>query len=259
MIELTNLTAGYGGVQKLHIDRFALKPSEIVSIIGNNGSGKSTLLKTIDGQLEYRGNVLIDEKEVSRLPAKKRARMISFLPQQVLPVDMSVALLISHGRFSFGDFSHTLNAEDKAAIEDALKMVRLESYRQKKVSDLSGGERTLSYLAMVIAQKSRYMLLDEPLSDIDIPHKLHICKILENLKKSGTGILIASHDIPMSFSISYRICVLDGGEIVVCGTPSEVAAQDEMMKKTLGACVRANGDGDMLYKYSLYARAETYS
>ena len=138
-------------------------------------------------------------------------------------------------------------------------MVRLESYRQKKVSDLSGGERTLSYLAMVIAQKSRYMLLDEPLSDIDIPHKLHICKILENLKKSGTGILIASHDIPMSFSISDRICVLDGGEIVVCGTPSEVAAQDEMMKKTLGACVRANGDGDMLYKYSLYARAETYS
>ena len=138
-------------------------------------------------------------------------------------------------------------------------MVRLESYRQKKVSDLSGGERTLSYLAMVIAQKSRYMLLDEPLSDIDIPHKLHICKILENLKKSGTGILIASHDIPMSFSISDRVCVLDDGKIVACGTPSEVAAQEELMQRTLGACVRANGDGDMLYRYSLYARAETYS
>ena len=81
----------------------------------------------------------------------------------------------------------------------------------------------------------------------------------ESIGLKNQRILIASHDIPMSFSISDRICVLDGGEIVACGTPSEVAAQDEMMKKTLGACVRANGDGDMLYKYSLYARAETYS
>ncbi len=252
MLKLSNVIAGYGGEEKINIERFTLDPSEIVSIIGNNGSGKSTFLKTVDGQLGYRGQVSVDGKELSELTARNRAKMISYLPQQVLPVDMSVVTLISHGRFPFGDFSHTLSSEDKTAIENAVNLVKLDAYRQKKVSDLSGGERTLAYLAMVIAQKSTYMLLDEPLADIDIPHKLYICKILDELKKGGAGILIASHDIPLSFSISDRICVLDKGRIVACGTPAEIASQRDMMMKTLGAYVKNNDDSDALFKYSLY-------
>ena len=251
MIELSDVGSGYNGAEKVHIDRFVFNPSEIVSIIGNNGSGKSTLLKTIDGQLKYKGRLTVDGKELSGLAAKDRAKMISYLPQQVLPVDMSVVTLVSHGRFPFGDFSHTLSPGDRKAIDNAINMVRLEAYRQKKVSDLSGGEMTLAYLAMVIAQKSTYMLLDEPLADIDIPHKLYICEILDALKKGGTGILIASHDIPLSFSISDRICVLDHGKIVAFGTPTEIASQRDLMTKTLGAYVKANDDRDALFKYSL--------
>ena len=254
MIELLDVRSGYNGAEKVHIDQLVFRPSEIVSIIGNNGSGKSTLLKTIDGQLRYKGHLTVDGKELSEMKAKDRAKMISYLPQQVLPADMSVFTLISHGRFPFSDFSHTLSPEDRKVIENAINIVRIESFRHKMVSDLSGGERTLAYLAMVIAQKSTYMLLDEPLADIDIPHKLYICQILASLKKKGTGILIASHDIPLSFSISDRICMLDQGKIVACGTPAEIGSQRDLMTKTLGAYVKTNDDSDVLFKYSLYTK-----
>ncbi|MBR2761192.1 MAG: ABC transporter ATP-binding protein [Solobacterium sp.] len=252
MIELSDVRAGYDGTETIHIDRFVLRPSEIVSIIGKNGSGKSTLLKTIDGQLRYQGSLLADGKEVSALRTKERAKMISYLPQQVLPVDMSVVTLISHGRFPFADFSHTLSAEDTAAVERAIAMVGLDAFREKKAADLSGGERTLAYLAMVIAQNSGYMLLDEPLADIDIPHKTEICRILQELKLGGTGILIASHDIPLSFSLSDKICVLDHGNIIAFGTPEELSRRKELMKTILGAYARPNEDRDALYRYSLY-------
>ncbi len=178
--------------------------------------------------------------------------MISYLPQQVLPVDMSVVTLISHGRFPFAGFSHTLSSEDKKAVENAIAMVGLDAFRGKKAADLSGGERTLAYLAMVIAQNSGYMLLDEPLADIDIPHKTEICLILQELKKDGKGILIASHDIPLSFSLSDKICLLDHGKIIAFGTPAELSRQQEMMKTILGAYARYNDDSDALYKYALY-------
>ena len=252
MIELSDVSAGYGGIEKVHIDRLVLCPHEIVSLIGNNGSGKSTLLKTIDGQLNYKGRLKADGREVSGLRSKERAKMISYLPQQVLPVDMSVVTLISHGRFPFGDFSHTLSPQDRAAVEQAIDIAGLDAFRQKKVSDLSGGERTLAYLAMVIAMNSTYMLLDEPLADIDIPHKTEICRILQELKLGGTGILIASHDIPLSFSLSDKICVLDHGKIIAFGTPEELSRRKELMKTILGAYARPNEDRDALYRYSLY-------
>lgn len=251
MIELKGVTSGYGGIIKLNIDSLAVKDGEITTVIGRNGSGKSTLLKTIDAQIGYTGSVKADGREMKDLPHKERARIISYLPQTLLPVNMTVETLVSHGRFAYGDFSNTLKPEDREHIDNAIRLADLEAYRKRTVSALSGGERTRAYLAMIIAQNSKYVLLDEPMSDLDIPHQKQICSILKELSQNGIGVLIASHDMPLSFEISDRICVMGDGEKAAFGTPADLAADRELLEKCIGAAVGRVNDKHQLYGYAL--------
>ena len=251
MIELTNVTSGYGGSVKLNIEKLVIKDSEITTVIGKNGSGKSTLLKTIDAQINYNGSVKADGREMKQLSHKERARIVSYLPQTLLPVNMTVETLVSHGRFAYGDFSHTLSSSDKEHINSAIRIADLDAYRERSVSTLSGGERTRAYLAMIIAQDSKYVLLDEPTSDMDIPHQKQICDILKKLSEKGIGVLIASHDMPLSFDISDSICVIADGKAAAFGTPESISADRGFLEKNIGVAVGRINDDRQLYGYAL--------
>ena len=249
MIELKDFRAGYKGVEKIRIDDLRIEPGRILGLLGRNGSGKSTFLKALVGIIPYGGHAILDKTETSSMTHRERARRIAYLPQQLSPVSMSVGTLVAHGRFARMSFSKIMGVKDREAVRHALEMTGLWEERHRSVAELSGGERQRAYLAMVLAQETEYLLLDEPAASLDIAHQIEIMELLKQLSSDGRGIVITSHDLPQSAAYCDRICVIDRGRAAPAIPAAELAGKTEMLRETLGVTLTPAGKG--LYPYVL--------
>ena len=249
MIELKDFRAGYKGVEKIRIDDLRIEPGRILGLLGRNGSGKSTFLKALVGIIPYGGHAILDKTETSSMSHRERARRIAYLPQQLAPVSMSVGTLAAHGRFARMSFSKVMGEKDREAVRHALEMTGLWEERHRSVAELSGGERQRAYLAMVLAQETEYLLLDEPAASLDIAHQIEIMELLKQLSSDGRGIVITSHDLPQSAAYCDRICVIDRGRAAPAIPAAELAKKTEMLRETLGVTLTPAGKG--LYPYVL--------
>lgn len=249
MIELKDFRAGYKGVEKIRVDYLRIEPGRILGLLGRNGSGKSTFLKALVGIIPYGGHAILDKTETSSMTRRERARRIAYLPQQLSPVSMSVGTLVAHGRFARMSFSKIMGVKDREAVRHALEMTGLWEERHRSVAELSGGERQRAYLAMVLAQETEYLLLDEPAASLDIAHQIEIMELLKQLSSDGRGIVITSHDLPQSAAYCDRICVIDRGRAALAIPAAELAEKTEMLRETLGVTLTPAGKG--LYPYVL--------
>lgn len=249
MIELKDFRAGYKGVEKIRVDELRIEPGRILGLLGRNGSGKSTFLKALVGIIPYGGHAILDKTETSSMTHRERARRIAYLPQQLSPVSMSVGTLVAHGRFARMSFSKIMGVKDREAVRHALEMTGLWEERHRSVAELSGGERQRAYLAMVLAQETEYLLLDEPAASLDIAHQIEIMELLKQLSSDGRGIVITSHDLPQSAAYCDRICVIDCGRAALAIPAAELAEKTEMLRETLGVTLTPAGKG--LYPYVL--------
>ena len=249
MIELKDFRAGYKGVEKIRVDELRIEPGRILGLLGRNGSGKSTFLKALVGIIPYGGHAILDKTETSSITQRERARRIAYLPQQLSPVSMSVGTLVAHGRFARMSFSKIMGVKDREAVRHALEMSGLWEERHRSVAELSGGERQRAYLAMVLAQETEYLLLDEPAASLDIAHQIEIMELLKQLSSDGRGIVITSHDLPQSAAYCDRICVIDRGRAAPAIPAAELAGKTEMLRETLGVTLTPAGKG--LYPYVL--------
>ncbi len=249
MIELKDFRAGYKGVEKIRVDELRIEPGRILGLLGRNGSGKSTFLKALVGIIPYGGHAILDKTETSSITQRERARRIAYLPQQLSPVSMSVGTLVAHGRFARMSFSKIMGVKDREAVRHALEMSGLWEERHRSVAELSGGERQRAYLAMVLAQETEYLLLDEPAASLDIAHQIEIMELLKQLSSDGRGIVITSHDLPQSAAYCDRICVIDRGRAALAIPAAELAGKTEMLRETLGVTLTPAGKG--LYPYVL--------
>ena len=249
MIELKDFRAGYKGVEKIRVDELRIEPGRILGLLGRNGSGKSTFLKALVGIIPYGGHAILDKTETSSMTHRERARRIAYLPQQLSPVSMSVGTLVAHGRFARMYFSKIMGVKDREAVRHALEMTGLWEERHRSVAELSGGERQRAYLAMVLAQETEYLLLDEPAASLDIAHQIEIMELLKQLSSDGRGIVITSHDLPQSAAYCDRICVIDRGRAALAIPAAELAEKTEMLRETLGVTLTPAGEG--LYPYVL--------
>ena len=249
MIELKDFRAGYKGVEKIRVDELRIEPGRILGLLGRNGSGKSTFLKALVGIIPYGGHAILDKTETSSMTHRERARRIAYLPQQLSPVSMSVGTLVAHGRFARMSFSKVMGEKDREAVRHALEMTGLWEERHRSVAELSGGERQRAYLAMVLAQETEYLLLDEPAASLDIAHQIEIMELLKQLSSDGRGIVITSHDLPQSAAYCDRICVIDRGRAALAIPAAELAEKTEMLRETLGVTLTPAGKG--LYPYVL--------
>ena len=249
MIELKDFRAGYKGVEKIRVDELRIEPGRILGLLGRNGSGKSTFLKALVGIIPYGGHAILDKTETSSMSHRERARRIAYLPQQLSPVSMSVGTLVAHGRFARMSFSKIMGVKDREAVRHALEMTGLWEERHRSVAELSGGERQRAYLAMVLAQETEYLLLDEPAASLDIAHQIEIMELLKQLSSDGRGIVITSHDLPQSAAYCDRICVIDRGRAAPAIPAAELAGKTEMLRETLGVTLTPAGKG--LYPYVL--------
>ena len=248
-LQISNVFKSFGEKEVLKDITFNAKSGEALGLLGRNGSGKSTFLKALVGIIPYGGHAILDKTETSSMSHRERARRIAYLPQQLAPVSMSVGTLAAHGRFARMSFSKVMGEKDREAVRHALEMTGLWEERHRSVAELSGGERQRAYLAMVLAQETEYLLLDEPAASLDIAHQIEIMELLKQLSSAGRGIVITSHDLPQSAAYCDRICVIDRGRAAPAIPAAELAKKTEMLRETLGVTLTPAGKG--LYPYVL--------
>ncbi|MCH2102211.1 MAG: ABC transporter ATP-binding protein [Planctomycetes bacterium] len=213
------LRAGYGSHAVLGGIDLTLDPGRFLCLLGPNGAGKSTLAHALCGLLSP-GNgatVLLDEANLTHLSPRARAQHIGFLPQEIEPgfsfrVDETVELgaRVAHPQPSRED------------IYAALAAVDAEHLAERKLDALSGGERRRVLLASVLAQKPRYLVLDEPTAMLDFEHQVGLFEVLRTRCEAGLGVLVVTHDLNLAAQWADSLVLLDRGRIAAQGRPHEV-------------------------------------
>ncbi|WPC06504.1 ATP-binding cassette domain-containing protein [Pseudomonas sp. MBLB4123] len=231
MFELDAVTYHLPDRPLLHPLDLRLAEGQMVGLIGHNGSGKSTLLKLLARQqLPSGGRILLDGKPVQDWGNRAFARRVAYLPQQLPAADgLSVRELVGFGRYPWHGPLGRLKAEDRARIERALQLTDTQRFAERLVDSLSGGERQRVWLAMLLAQDSRYLLLDEPTSALDIAHQVEVLALVRKLcAELGLGVVVVLHDINLAARYCDRLVALHSGRLLVEGSPAQLMTSDTL-------------------------------
>ena len=250
MIELSHISTGYGIKIILNDVSVAFEKGKLTSIIGANGCGKSALLKTILGILPSKsGNVTIDGARLKEMSRNDIARRIAYLSQEKNTPDMTVEQLVLHGRFPHLSYPRRYTDKDRVIAVGVMEQMGIIEYAHKPLYSLSGGMKQNSYIAMALAQETDYILLDEPTTYLDIAHQLELMKILRSLADSGKGIVAVMHDLPMAFTFSDKIILINDGRIVDDERPEKIYERN-VIDKVFGIALDRSKDGrSYSYKY----------
>ncbi|NAZ86743.1 iron ABC transporter ATP-binding protein [Kineococcus indalonis] len=248
MITVEGVTKAYGTTPVLGPVTQVLAERGITSIIGPNGAGKSTLL-TIAGRLAEpdTGTVRVragdgggpGELDVHRARSSEVAKVVAVLRQE----NHFTARLTVRELVSFGRFPHCggrLTATDVAAVDEALGFLELTDLQGRFLDELSGGQRQRAHVAMVLAQQTRYVLLDEPLSSLDIRHAVRMMRLLRRVADElGRAVVLVVHDVNFAAAWSDRIVAVRDGRVVAQGTPAEVV-RDDVLEEVFDTPVRVH-------------------
>ncbi|ESP89976.1 ABC transporter ATP-binding protein [Candidatus Halobonum tyrrellensis] len=225
------LVIGYSSGEEPVIDGETLRvePGEVTALVGPNGSGKSTLLKGLADQLSIRnGRVLLDGDDVYSLSAKELAKRLGLLSQEnVSPNSIPVEKLVEHGRYPHRGFFDSLTDEDREAIDRAISLAGVDHLRDREVGSLSGGQKQLVWIAMVLAQETDVLLLDEPTTFLDLHHQLEVMEIVETLRdESDITVVVVLHDIDQAARYADHMVALKDGSIRAQGAPDEIVTEE---------------------------------
>jgi len=229
MIEIKGLTKRFGNKPVVEDVSIKIQPGAITSFIGPNGAGKSTLLSMVSRLLDAdTGEVLLDKNNVKQWKSDEFAKRVSILKQaNFLNVRLTIRELVSFGRYPYS--KGRLTAEDKQFVDQAIDYMNLTDMQEKFLDELSGGQKQRAFIAMVIAQDTEYILLDEPLNNLDMKHSVQIMKILRKLvDELGKTVVIVLHDINFASVYSDYIVALKNGRVVKDGTTNEIINSDAL-------------------------------
>jgi iron complex transport system ATP-binding protein len=201
----------------------------VTALVGPNGSGKSTLLKGLADQLEPdAGSVLVDGRAIQSFDKKELARTMGLLSQEsTSPNSITVEDLVYHGRYPHRGFFESTTEEDEQAVDRAIKLAGCGHLRDREVGSLSGGQKQLAWIAMVLAQDTDVLLLDEPTTFLDLHHQLEVMEIIETLREeSDITVVVVLHDIQQAARLADEMVALKEGAIQARGTPEEVVTEE---------------------------------
>lgn len=219
MLEISHLSCGYPEHPVLEDLSLTAASGSLTVILGPNGCGKSTLLKAIAGLLPYGGNVTVNGLPLKELSSADRAKTLSFLPQNRSVPEITAGKLVLHGRFPYLSYPRYYRPQDQAAAEAAMAQLGISGLAHRQLSSLSGGERQKVYLAMLLAQETPLVLLDEPTAFLDIAHKFEILSVARQLAKAGKTVVMVLHDLELAMEYADTVALLHGGSILFSGTP----------------------------------------
>ena len=231
MIEVLGVTKRYGETTVLDDVSLTIPRGGITSLIGPNGAGKSTLLSIMSRLLPAdEGSVLVDGMDVATTPSATLARRLSILRQDTsLPVRLTVRELVAFGRFPHS--RGRLTAEDEHHVDGAIDFLELGPLADRFLDQLSGGQRQRAHVAMVLCQDTDYLLLDEPLNNLDMRHSVQMMRLLRRMcEELGKTIVLVVHDINFASCHSDRIVAMRDGVVVAEGDPATMIAPAELRK-----------------------------
>lgn len=218
------VSLGYDGtviVEDLTVD---IPHGKVTSIVGSNGCGKSTLLRGMARLLKpSSGRITLDGKSVQEWSTKEVARIVGLLPQSPTPPEgITVTELVSRGRHPHQNLLRQWSKTDEHAVAEALRLTNTVELADRHVEALSGGQRQRVWIAMVLAQQTDILLLDEPTSFLDIAHAVDLLDLVTDLNQRGSTVTMVLHDLNLAARYSDHLIAMAGGKIVAQGTPAQV-------------------------------------
>ena len=223
-INVQGITVQYGSFMVYSNLNVTINKSDgLLSIIGPNGSGKSTLLSCIAGLKKVdKGIITVENKDINNYKPHELAKVLAFLKQfNSFNINITVKDLLALGRYPYS--KDDLTKEDYEVIDYYMDCINIRHYRDEYISELSGGQRQRVLIAMMLIQQTPWILLDEPLNNLDMKHSVQIMKMLRRITDElGKTVVIVIHDINFASCYSDEIIALQDGEIAVTGTVNEI-------------------------------------
>ncbi|MFO7611427.1 MAG: ABC transporter ATP-binding protein [Clostridia bacterium] len=229
VLTVENLHFSYGRTSVLKGVSMEFYQGTFYGVIGPNGCGKSTLLKNLYGYLTpASGKVCLDGADIRRMKSKERSKHIAYVPQETVSgFDFSVFDIIAMGRNPYHSGLDGLNRVDLDHIESAMQDTSTTALRNKSINELSGGEKQRVILARAFAQDSDIILMDEPVSMLDINHQVEIMDLAKSLAdKKNRTIICVLHDLNLTAQYTQHIFLMAGGTVVRSGMPDEVLTEE---------------------------------
>ena len=245
MLKLSNVCAGYGGVDVIHNISFEIAKGDSLAIAGPNGCGKSTLLKAICGLIGFRGQIEVDGQNVAALKPRRRAAKVAMLGQ-ISPVYFAYSVYdtVMMGRYLHMDrFMGTPSRKDEDVVESCLATVKLWDERDKSINALSGGQLQRVFLARTLAQDPQIILLDEPTNHLDLKFQLELIDYLKIwAQEQNRSIIGVLHDINLAMRLSDNIMLMKEGEIASMGNIGDMrltaAALEDVYEMDVAGAMR---------------------
>ena len=215
----------------LHPLSLSFPTGKVTGLIGHNGSGKSTLLKMLGRhQPPSEGDILLGAQPLENWSSKAFAREVAYLPQQLPAAEgMTVRELVAIGRYPWHGALGRFGVKDRERVDEAIGLVGLKPLAHRLVDSLSGGERQRAWIAMLVAQDSRCLLLDEPTSALDIAHQVEVLALIHRLSQQrGLTVIAVLHDINMAARYCDHLVALRGGEMIAEGRPEALMTSENL-------------------------------
>ncbi|MDB5679193.1 ABC transporter ATP-binding protein [Sphingomonas bacterium] len=225
-LTLDNVTLDLGCRRVLDGVSASIAPGRVTVILGPNGAGKTSLLRVVAGLVRPTGgSVAIDGERVAAMPLDARARMVGYLPQQGdVAWNMIVQDVVALGRLPH----RTGSVADATAIAAALAATDTGALADRRVGELSGGERARVLLARVLAGEPRWLLADEPLASLDPAHQLDLLDRLRAVAQAGAGVVAVLHDLAQAARVADDAILMNGGRIVASGSAPDILTPDRL-------------------------------
>jgi len=228
-ISTKNIEFSYGKDKILNKVDLNVFEGELIAIIGPNGTGKSTFIKCINGLLKAdHGQVEIDNLDIKGMTQGQIAKKISYVPQSTSNIfNLTVLDMVLLGRRPHSSFNSV--KQDRISALQALNALNIEHLAMRSFNNLSGGQQQKVVIARALAQEAGIILLDEPISNLDISHQIEVLETLKNLvDKRGISVLLILHDLNIASQYSHRIVMMNHGKVFSAGTPQEVLTHENI-------------------------------
>lgn len=225
MLEVKNLNCGYTSRFLLNDINFKAENGQFIGIIGPNGSGKTTLLRALTRILHpQKGSILWENKNIQEMTFKELAKNIAVVSQSIEVSSIEVEEFILLGRIPhFGKFQFWETKKDLETVKRCMELTGITKFKNQLISEISGGERQLTFIARALAQEPKLLLLDEPTTHLDITHQVAVLDLVRRLnRKYGLTVIMVLHDLNLASEYCQRLILLKEGRIYKTGVPEEV-------------------------------------
>lgn len=228
-LETQNLAVSYGSQFIFQDLNLSIERGRITVLIGSNGCGKSTLLRTMARLLKpQQGNVLLEGQSIASMPTKEVAKRMALLPQgPTAPEGLTVLQLVKQGRYPYQSWLQQWSQEDERCVRQALETTGMTELSERTVDSLSGGQRQRAWIAMVLAQGTDIVLLDEPTTYLDLTHQIEVLDLLYELNvQEQRTIVMVLHDINLACRYAHQIVAIQDHKVFAQGAPEDIVTAE---------------------------------